>query len=63
VAYGEPAYDRVNDSLSCPSDTCTEHLLGRLSSGRMTVYILAPDYTDICIICGQKLTVSFQFVM
>jgi hypothetical protein len=28
---GEPAYDRVNDSLSCPSDTCTEHLVSFVS--------------------------------
>src|SRR5829696_3831461 len=29
---GEPAHNRVNDSLSCPSDTCPKHLLGRFSS-------------------------------
>src|SRR6185503_8482063 len=60
VTVGQPAYHRVNNSLSCPSDTGTKHVLGSF----LLVYtIVATDYTDIYVMCGQKLLICFQFVV
>jgi hypothetical protein len=49
VTVGKPANYRVNNSLCCPSDTGTKHVLG---SFLLVSTILATDYTDICVMCG-----------
>src|SRR5918996_5568633 len=51
MADGEPAYYRVNDSLSCASNACAKHLSGLLLlAGFRELTILARNYADYTVL-------------